>query len=426
VKSAIGFIVLLFATAGLNASERVILIRIDGAIGPATAEYVINSIATAEEDKVSALVIELNTPGGLLESTRRIVQGILSSSVPVVVYVYPAGSRAGSAGVFITLAANVAAMAPGTNIGTAHPVGGGIGVDTSSVMSEKVTNDAAAFVRAIAQKRHRNVKWAEEAVRKSISNSEEEALRDGVIDLVSPNLDSLLREIDGRTVETENGSVVLKTARAKVEFVQMNWREKFLGVISDPNITYVLMMVGIFGIMFELFNPGAIFPGVVGAISLILAFYAFQTLPVNYAGLALIFLAIILFIAEVKIVSHGLLAIGGIISMFLGSLMLISSPFELVSISLSLIITTVVVAAIFFLWIVGLGLKAQRQKPATGLDGMLGEEGSVIEEIKPGSIGQVLVHGEIWKATSDTFLSVGDKVVVEAFKNWTLKVKPKE
>jgi len=426
VKSAIGFIVLLFATAGLNASERVILIRIDGAIGPATAEYVINSIATAEEDKVSALVIELNTPGGLLESTRRIVQGILSSSVPVVVYVYPAGSRAGSAGVFITLAANVAAMAPGTNIGAAHPVGGGIGVDTSSVMSEKVTNDAAAFVRAIAQKRHRNVKWAEEAVRKSISNSEEEALRDGVIDLVSPNLDSLLREIDGRTVETENGSVVLKTARAKVEFVQMNWREKFLGVISDPNITYVLMMVGIFGIMFELFNPGAIFPGVVGAISLILAFYAFQTLPVNYAGLALIFLAIILFIAEVKIVSHGLLAIGGIISMFLGSLMLISSPFELVSISLSLIITTVVVAAIFFLWIVGLGLKAQRQKPATGLDGMLGEEGSVIEEIKPGSIGQVLVHGEIWKATSDTFLSVGDKVVVEAFKNWTLKVKPKE
>lgn len=426
MKSAIGFIVLLFATAGLNASERVILIRIDGAIGPATAEYVINSIATAEEDKVSALVIELNTPGGLLESTRRIVQGILSSSVPVVVYVYPAGSRAGSAGVFITLAANVAAMAPGTNIGAAHPVGGGIGVDTSSVMSEKVTNDAAAFVRAIAQKRHRNVKWAEEAVRKSISNSEEEALRDGVIDLVSPNLDSLLREIDGRTVETENGSVVLKTARAKVEFVQMNWREKFLGVISDPNITYVLMMVGIFGIMFELFNPGAIFPGVVGAISLILAFYAFQTLPVNYAGLALIFLAIILFIAEVKIVSHGLLAIGGIISMFLGSLMLISSPFELVSISLSLIITTVVVAAIFFLWIVGLGLKAQRQKPATGLDGMLGEEGSVIEEIKPGSIGQVLVHGEIWKATSDTFLSVGDKVVVEAFKNWTLKVKPKE
>ncbi|MGC8652492.1 MAG: NfeD family protein [Candidatus Kryptoniota bacterium] len=403
-----------------------ILIRIDGAIGPATAEYIINSIATAEEEKVSALVIELNTPGGLLESTRKIVQGILSSSVPVVVYVYPAGSRAGSAGVFITLSANIAAMAPGTNIGAAHPVGGGIGSDTSSVMSEKITNDAAAFVRAIAQKRHRNVKWAEEAVRKSISNSEEEALRDGVIDVVAPSLDSLLQEINGRTVETGNGNIVLKTAGARVEFISMNWREKFLGIISDPNITYILMMVGIFGIMFELFNPGAIFPGVVGAISLILAFYAFQTLPVNYAGLALIFLAIILFIAEVKIASHGLLAIGGVISMFLGSLMLISSPFELVSISLSLIITTVVVAAIFFLWIVGLGLKAQRQKPATGMDGMLGEEGSVIEEIKPGSIGRVLVHGEIWKATSDHFLSNGEKIIVESFKNWTLKVKRKE
>ncbi|MGC8594565.1 MAG: NfeD family protein [Candidatus Kryptoniota bacterium] len=426
MKSIIGFLVLLFSAAASGAGERVILIRIDGAIGPATAEYIINSIATAEEEKVSALVIELNTPGGLLESTRKIVQGILSSSVPVVVYVYPAGSRAGSAGVFITLSANIAAMAPGTNIGAAHPVGGGIGSDTSSVMSEKITNDAAAFVRAIAQKRHRNVKWAEEAVRKSISNSEEEALRDGVIDVVAPSLDSLLQEINGRTVETGNGNIVLKTAGARVEFISMNWREKFLGIISDPNITYILMMVGIFGIMFELFNPGAIFPGVVGAISLILAFYAFQTLPVNYAGLALIFLAIILFIAEVKIASHGLLAIGGVISMFLGSLMLISSPFELVSISLSLIITTVVVAAIFFLWIVGLGLKAQRQKPATGMDGMLGEEGSVIEEIKPGSIGRVLVHGEIWKATSDHFLSNGEKIIVESFKNWTLKVKRKE
>lgn len=426
VRPIIGFLLLVLAAGGLKSSEKVILIRIDGPISPATAEYIENSIRTAEKEKASALVIELNTPGGLLESTRKIVQGILSSSVPVVVYIYPAGSRAGSAGVFITLAANIAAMAPGTNIGAAHPVGGGIGIDTSSVMSEKITNDAAAFVRAIAQKRHRNVKWAEEAVRKSISNSEEEALRDGVIDLITPSLDSLLREIDGRKVETRDGNVVLKTAGAKVEFISMNWREKFLGVISDPNITYILMMVGIFGIMFELFNPGAIFPGVVGAISLILAFYAFQTLPVNYAGLALIFLAVILFIAEVKIVSHGLLAIGGIISMFLGSLMLISSPFELVSISLSLIITTVVVAAIFFLWIVGLGLKAQRRKPATGVDGMIGEEGSVIEEIKPGAIGQVLVHGEIWKATSDKFLPVGNKVIVESFKNWTLKVKPKE
>ncbi len=402
------------------------LIRVDGAISPASAEYIVNSVESAEKEHVSALVIEMNTPGGLLESTRRIVQSILSSSVPVVVYIYPAGSRAGSAGVFITLAANIAAMAPGTNIGAAHPVGGGIGSDTTSVMSEKITNDAAAFVRAIAQKRHRNAVWAEDAVRHSISNSESEALKQGVIDLVSPNLDSLLKQIDGRQVETSTGMVTLKTADAKVQYVPMNWREKFLGVISDPNITYILMMIGIFGIMFELFNPGSIFPGVVGAISLILAFYAFQTLPVNYAGLALILLAVILFIAEIKIVSHGLLAIGGVISMFLGSLMLISSPFELVSISLTLIITTVVVATVFFLWVVGLGLRAQQRKPTTGVKGMLGETGKVVAAIKPGTTGQVIVHGEIWKATADRTLKEGEEIVVESFENWTLKVKPKE
>ncbi len=206
----------------------------------------------------------------------------------------------------------------------------------------------------------------------------------------------------------------------------MNWRERFLGTISDPNITYILMMVGIFGIMFELFNPGSILPGVVGAISLILAFYAFQTLPINYAGLALIVLAIILFIAEVKIMSHGLLAIGGVISLFLGSVMLISSPFELVSISLSVIITTVVVAAVFFIWIIGLGLRAQQRKSATGFEGMVGEEGSVVSEINPGAIGQVSVHGELWKATSDKPMKVGETVTVESFSNWTLKVNQKK
>ncbi|HQT92914.1 MAG TPA: nodulation protein NfeD, partial [Candidatus Kryptobacter bacterium] len=288
MRLTVALLISLFAAGGLCAGENVLLIRVDGAISPASAEYIVNSVELAEKEHVSALVIEMNTPGGLLESTRRIVQSILSSSVPVIVYIYPAGSRAGSAGVFITLSANIAAMAPGTNIGAAHPVGGGVGSDTSSVMSEKITNDAAAFVRAIAQKRHRNAIWAEEAVRHSISNSESEALKDGVIDIVSPNLDSLLKQIDGREVETSTGMVALKTANAKIQFVPMNWREKFLGVISDPNITYILMMIGIFGIMFELFNPGSIFPGVVGAISLILAFYAFQTLPVNYAGLALI------------------------------------------------------------------------------------------------------------------------------------------
>jgi len=417
-------LLLIFSSCAVYGVEKVLLVHVDGTINPATAEYIINSISKAEAERAAVLVIEMDTPGGLLESTRKIVQGILGSSVPIIVYISPSGARAGSAGVFITLSANIAAMAPGTNIGAAHPVGGGA-EDTSSVMSEKVTNDAAAFVRAIAQKRNRNVVWAEDAVRRSISNSETEAFKQKVIDLISPNLDSLLKQIDGRTVETSSGSIVLKTAYAKVEFVSMNWREKFLGTISDPNITYILMMIGIFGIMFELFNPGAILPGVVGAISLILAFYSFQTLPINYAGLALILLAIILFIAEIKIVSHGLLAIGGIISLFLGSVMLISSPFEVASVSLSIIVTTVIVAAAFFLGIVGLGLRAQQKKSTTGVEGMIGEEGSVISATKAGEIGQVRVHGEIWKAIADEALETGEKVEVESFSNWVLKVKVK-
>ena len=425
MKFTVALLFSLFAAGGLHASEKVLLIRIDGPISPASAEYILSSIDKAESEQASALVIEMNTPGGLLESTRRIVQGILTSSVPEIVYVYPPGSRAGSAGAFITLSANIAAMAPGTNIGASHPVGGGVGSDTASVESKKITNDAAAFIRAIAQKRHRNVTWAEEAVRRSISNSDSEALKAGVINLISPNLDSLLNSINGIRVETDTGKVVLRTADAQVEFVPMNWRDKLLGVISDPNITYILMMIGIFGIMFELFNPGSILPGVVGTISLIMAFYAFQTLPVNYAGLALIILAVVLFVAEIKIVSHGILAIGGVISMFLGSIMLIRSPFELVSISLTLIITTVLVATVFFLWVVGLGLRAQQRKPATGQEAMVGETGTVMTDMKPGVPGQVTVHGEIWKATSDRELKAGDRVVVDSFENWTLKVKPK-
>ncbi len=426
MKVTVALLISLLAAGGLRAGEKVMLIRVDGAIGPASAEYIISSLDKAESEQVSALVIEMNTPGGLLESTRRIVQSILTSKVPVIVYIYPPGSRAGSAGVFITLSANVAAMAPGTNIGASHPVGGGIGKDTSSVEAEKITNDAAAFIRAIAQRRHRNVMWAENAVRRSISNSDSEALKAGVINLISPSLDSLLQRVDGMQVQTDTGEVHLRTAGAEVQFVPMNWRDKFLGVISDPNITYILMMIGIFGLMFELFNPGSVLPGVVGAISLIIAFYAFQTLPINYAGLALILLAIVLFVAEIKIVSHGILAIGGIISMFLGSIMLIHSPFELVSISLTLIITTVLVAAAFFIWVIGLGLKAQRRKPTTGLEGMIGESGSVMTAIRPGVPGQVTVHGEIWQATSDSNLKRGEEVVVESFEKWTLKVKPKE
>ncbi len=425
MKVRLAFLILFFAAGAVIASEKVVLIRLDGMIDPASADYITNAIVKAEKENAAAVVIEMNTPGGLLESMRKIVQSELSSSVPVVVYIYPRGSRAGSAGVFVTLAANVAAMAPGTNIGAAHPVGGGIGSDTSSVEARKIINDAVAFVKAIAEQRHRNIKWAENAVRFSISSPDSEALKENVIDLISPNLDSLLNEIDGRVVETSSGKVALHTRGATVQFIPMSWGEQLLSILSDPNVTYLLLMAGIFGIGFELFNPGGVLPGVVGGICLILALYAFQTLPLNFAGLALIILAIILFVAEVKIMTHGALAIGGIIALFLGSVMLFRSPLGNVSVSLSIIITTVVVTAVFFLWIVGLGLRAQQRKPTTGFRAMVGETGSVMSEIVPGANGQVLVHGEIWKAIADTPLKKGDQVTVESFSNWILKVKPK-
>ncbi len=415
-----------FAAGAVVASEKVVLIRLDGMIDPASAEYITSAIAKAGKENAAAIVLEMNTPGGLLTSMREIVQSELSSRVPVVVYVFPRGSRAGSAGVFVTLAANIAAMAPGTNIGAAHPVGGGIGTDTSSVEARKIINDAVAFVKAIAEERHRNVKWAESAVRYSISSPDSEALKENVINLISPNLDSLLSEINGSVVETSSGKVTLRTKGASIQFIPMSWGEQLLSILSDPNVTYLLFIAGIFGIGIELFHPGGVLPGVVGGICLILALYAFQTLPLNFAGLALIILAIILFVAEVKIMAHGALAIGGIIAMFLGSMMLFRSPLGNFSVSISIIITTVIVTSAFFLWIVGLGLRAQQRKPTTGIRAMVGETGSVMSDILPGAKGQVLVHGEIWKAIADTRLSIGDQVTVESFSNWILKVKPKQ
>jgi membrane-bound serine protease (ClpP class) len=363
----------------------------------------------------------------LLESTRSIVKSILSAEIPVVVFVYPSGARAGSAGVFITLSAHIAVMAPGTNIGAAHPVGiGGMG-DTSKVMEQKITNDAAAFVRTIAEKRNRNVKWAERAVRESISSTETEALKDSVIDLIAKDLKDLLDKIDGRKVKINSEEKILRTKDAKVKFVEMNWREKLLALISDPNIAYILLLLGIYGILFELYNPGAIFPGVIGAICLILAFYSLQALPINYAGLALIVLGIILLLLEIKIVSHGLLTIGGAISLLLGSIMLINSPFELMQISLTVIITAVALTVLFFLFAIGMALKAQRRKPTTGKEALVGERGIALTKFKPASngwaTGQVRVHGEIWKAISQDAINPNEEIVVRGVEGLTLKVE---
>ncbi len=345
--------------------------EIDGSINPLISAFVHKGIEKAKTDKADCLIIHLNTPGGLLKSTRVIVSDILSSSIPVVVYVSPEGAHAGSAGVFITLAAHVAAMAPGTNIGAAHPVN--LNGQSDTVMNEKATNDAAAFIRSIAEKRNRNLKWAEEAVRNSISITGKEAVEKNVVDLIAFSGQDLLEKLDGRTITLNSGNKILHTRNARIIKLEMTASEKVLNLISDPSVAYILMLIGIYGIMFELYSPGAIFPGVVGVISLILAFYSLHTLPVNYAGLALIVFAMILFLLEINIVSHGLLGIGGAISIVLGSLMLFkeSSSLEFIRISGIVIIISTIFSTLFFLIIITLGLRAQRTKPVTGVEGII-------------------------------------------------------
>lgn len=408
--------------AQVSDAQTVLSLSVDGSINPASAAFIHNGIEKAHQEKAQCLIIHLNTPGGLLESTRVIVSDILQSSVPVIVYVAPPGAHAGSAGVFVTLAADIAAMAPGTNIGAAHPVSLQGSMDT--VMNGKATNDAAAFIRTIAQKRKRNFTWAEEAVRKSLSITENEALEQHVIDLVASNDQDLLHKIDGKTIQLSSGQVTLHTKNAVINTYEMSYTESILNLISDPNIAYIMLLIGIYGILFELFNPGAILPGIAGVIALILAFYSMHALPVNYAGLALIVFGIILFILEIKIVSHGLLAIGGIISLILGSFMLIraSSSLEVVRISTSVIVSAAVVTTLFFLLVIGLGLRAQKPKPVTGVEGLVGIIGEAFSELNPD--GTVRVHGEIWNAESlKGPIRQGEKVLVKAVKGLKLYVE---
>ena len=398
------------------------LVTIDGVIGPISSRIILKAIESSIKDSSEALVIELNTPGGLDESMRLITKEILNCEVPVIVYVSPSGSRAGSAGVFITLSAHIAAMAPGTNIGAAHPVT--LGAQVDSTMMEKVENDAAAYIKSIASKRGKNTEWAEEAVRKSSSITEYEALKLKVIDLVANNLRELLDSCDQRKVSLPSGERTLNTKGVEVRRIRISLRDEILGVITNPNIAYILYSLGMLGIFFELSNPGAIFPGIIGGICLILAFFSFQSLPINYAGLLLMALALIFFILEVKVVSHGALTIGGIISMLLGSLMLFESPAPYMRASLSVIIFVVLATAAFFVFAVGMGLKAQRRKTTTGEAGMVGKVGVARSALKPE--GYVFVHGEIWKAEADEPIEQGEKVVVREVEHLTLKVTKKK
>ena len=396
------------------------VITVSATITPPVAEYIVQNIDASAKGGSDGLVILLDTPGGLDLAMRDIAKGILNSSIPVVVYVYPSGARAASAGVIITIAVHIAAMTPGTNIGAAHPVGIGVG-GTDKIMMKKVENDAVAYVRGIADKRGRNADWVEKAVRKSESITAEEALKLKVIDVVAADLKSLLEQIDGKEVTLSTGKKVIKTKDVILNEKKMGTRQRILAAISDPNIAYILFLVGLAGLYFEFAHPGVILPGVVGGISLILAFFALQTLPVNYAGVLLILFGIILFIAEIKVISHGLLTVGGIISLVLGSLLLFESPDPALRVSWSVMIPTLTVISLFFAGIIALVMKAQMRTRPTGKEGMVGEEGTAVTDIH--ETGKVFIKGEYWDALSDAHVEKGRKVRIVKVEGLKIKVE---
>jgi len=404
-------------------SDGIIVVKIEGAINPVVAEFVVNEIRSANTSSEELIIIRMDTPGGLDTSMRKIIKAIQSSKIPVASFVSPGGSRAASAGTFITIASHIAAMEPGTNIGAAHPVnlmGGGTG-GQAKVMEDKVVNDASAYIRSLAEQRGRNAYWAELSVRKSVSVSAEEAKRLNVIDLVAANLDSLVLALDKREVKLGGSIITLNTAQKNITFKEMNRRQRILDIIASPNVAYVLMMLGLVGLYLELSNPGLILPGVVGSVSLVLALYAMQTLPINYAGLLLIILGVVLLIAEVNVMSYGLLAMSGAISIFLGSIMLIDSDDPAMQISKMILYPTLGMTFLFSIGSIYLAKKAHQLRTTTGMEGLLGEVGVVKETLNPE--GTVLIHGETWNAKSDITISDGEKVIVEAVEGLKIKVR---
>jgi len=416
-------ILLLFIMAGpfpAHAGTGIVrVVGINGPVTPVIADYLGRNLHESARSNERLVIIEMDTPGGLDNAMRDSVKDILASPVPVVVHVAPAGARAASAGAVIALAADICAMAPGTNIGAAHPVS--IGEKPDKVMAEKLVNDAEAYVEGIAQKRGRDLLIAKKMVRESLSVTAEKALDGKVIDLIAADRGELLKKLDGRTVARDGKTITLQLAGVEVTEHGMRGRERILNVISNPNVAYVLLMLGFLGLFFELSNPGVILPGVIGGISLILAFFAFQTLPVNYAGVLLILLAIILFIAEIKIVSHGMLTVGGVVSMIFGSLLLFESPEPYLRVSWSVILVTVLATTVFAVWVVTLTIRAHRRKPVTGREGLIGEKGRAETEINPE--GKVFVLGEYWDAFSDEQIAPGEKIEVMELEGLRVKVK---
>ncbi len=423
VLACVSFFLLSTALADNRQGNHVDVISLTGAIDPILARETKRGIAEAERDQAQALIIQLDTPGGLDSSMREIIQAMWSSKVPIIVYIGPKGARAASAGVFITLASDFAAMAPGTNIGAAHPVNLQGGMD--KVMETKVTNDAAAYIRSIAERKGRNVQWAEEAVRKSVSLTENEAFKNKVVDLVINDLDSLVNALDGKKVKLASGEVILSTKGANIHMISHAFGDEFLHQISNPNVAYILFLIGIYGIIYELANMGAVLPGVVGGISLILAFFALQNLPINVAGLLLIAFGILLLIAELFVVSYGILTIGGLTALALGSIMLIDTSAVYIGVSWWVVAGVLLFSLLFFLYFLGMGLRAQKRKITTGKEGMVGEEGIAESDLTPE--GKVQIHGEFWNGRSISGqIQKGEKIIVVSVDHLILIVGKKE
>lgn len=407
-------------------SSTIRVVRLAGIINPVVADFITGELAEVNAGKAKAFLLELDTPGGLDTAMRDIIQGILGSEAPVIVYVYPSGARAASAGALITLAADFAAMAPGTNIGAAHPVSIGPSAggeeEKESPMMGKVVEDAAAYARSLAQQRGRNVEWAEKIVRESISTPATEALELGVIDIVAPDENVLLTSLDARTYQRGGEERVLETEGAVLEYVEMGLRQKILNAVSHPNVAYMLMMLGILGIFFEISQPGVILPGAIGAIALLLAFFGFQTLPVNYIGVLLILLAIVLLILEVFVTSYGMLSIGGLIALTMGSLMLIDTAVPYLQISRAVIFATVAVCGGFFAAVLFFVVRTQKTRFVSGVEGMVGEQGLAMTDIH--AQGKVFVHGEYWDAFSAEPVGKGQTVeIVRIAENMRIEVR---
>jgi len=423
LAACLGTLLLGAKTTSQPATEKRIVdvASIEGmAIQPISAEYVVHAIDQAERDHREALILQIDTPGGLDTSMRQIIKRILVSEVPVVAYVAPAGSRAASAGTFITYAAHVAAMAPGTSIGAATPVNMG-GADIQKDLARKVKNDAVSYIRSLAAQRGRNADWAEKAVREGGSLPEDEALKLHVVDYVARDLDDLLRQMDGRSVVVAGLTRTLHTRGAEHHGVVPSWRQRLLSRIVDPNISYILFILGFYGLIFELSNPGAILPGIVGGICILLAFLAFQALPVNMTGVFLILFAMLLFLVEVKVHSHGLLAGGGVLALILGSLILLSGGEGTARLSLPVVLTVAVTTVLFFAFVVGAGYRALRRKPVTGREGLVGERGVALTDL-PSREGRIFVHGEDWAAEASERIEKGAPVIVDQVDGMRLRV----